>query len=382
MSERTLRVRTGSRLHFGLMELHPSSPHCYAGLGAMVEMPGLEMELNASNAAVDPTSIPIVECSSALEERVHSVLARVQRLGAVTHLPDSIRFVSELPLHCGLGAGTQTACALALALTEFDRFFEESRSLPEAGSNEKRVGESLERSEGSCHRVSVAELAKLAGRGRRSAIGLQGVMSGGLVLDHGYQASRETVRDRDPAGRSDTAGDRGTPSDEEALAVRSIQVQYALPKNAFHAVLVFSPPEKSYSGTMEASIIDQLGKIANPNQPTMRRLAANAFSAFEENDVARFGGVLDEYMELAATLFAAGQGGMYVSETVEGIVRAVKSVGIHGVGQSSWGPTVFGFSGDAEQAEHSANQLRRLFPDGFAVLTTKVATSGLQMQWR
>ncbi|MEM8735212.1 MAG: hypothetical protein AAGG44_13360 [Planctomycetota bacterium] len=380
MKGKTLRVQTGSRLHFGLMELHQGSSHCFAGMGAMVESPGLVLELatETSSEKSDRTSgTPRIECSQNLIDRTNAVVQRVTSQGQLTRLPDSIRFVSELPLHCGLGAGTQTACALTLALTEFDRGCDKRVH----GESELHAVDPREPAEESQATRLASEdmdammLSKLAGRGRRSAIGLQGILSGGLVLDHGYQASSETAANSNSVVNSSESNTGGVSRG------RTVQVQAVTPTHPFHVVLIFSPPEHVYAGQVEASIIDRLGESPNPKQSEMMELATRAYAAFGKHDVVEFGQLLDQYMLLASDLFAAGQGGMYVSETVESIVQAAKRAGLLGVGQSSWGPTVFGFCENATQVPIAVDQLRETLPQECSVVPTQVASNGGRMDW-
>jgi predicted sugar kinase len=73
--------------------------------------------------------------------------------------------------------------------------------------------------------------------------------------------------------------------------------------------------------------------------------------ALNEGDLTAFGEALYEFNVLAGEAFAAEQGGLYVNPCVAEAVHALRSLGVRGVGQSSWGPTVFALVADVDQAE-------------------------------
>src|SRR5262249_41806239 len=60
-----------------------------------------------------------------------------------------------------------------------------------------------------------------------------------------------------------------------------------------------------------------------------------------EKDVHTFGETLYEFNRRAGEMFARVQGGIYAHPRIDEIIKYIRSAGIRGVGQSSWGPTVF-----------------------------------------
>src|SRR5690606_35516145 len=64
-----------------------------------------------------------------------------------------------------------------------------------------------------------------------------------------------------------------------------------------------------------------------------------------------------EYGYQAGLCFAPIQRGPYHSVVVELLVRQLRHSGVRGVGQSSWGPTLYAFQPDLEQAEQLAEFL-------------------------
>ena len=80
------------------------------------------------------------------------------------------------------------------------------------------------------------------------------------------------------------------------------------------------------------------------------------------HDLARFGDALEELQGHVGRCFAPAQGGVYARPELETIAQALKSEKLVGVGQSSWGPTLYGFSDqpDDERAQIAERLRRRL----------------------
>ncbi len=58
-------------------------------------------------------------------------------------------------------------------------------------------------------------------------------------------------------------------------------------------------------------------------------------------DLDGFGEAVFEFNRRAGEPFAAAQGGAYAGPEVEAVVATIRGQGVKGVGQSSWGPSVF-----------------------------------------
>ena len=74
--------------------------------------------------------------------------------------------------------------------------------------------------------------------------------------------------------------------------------------------------------------------------------------------------------------FAADQGGPYAGPAVTGLIDKLRAWDFAGVGQSSWGPTVFAFAPDHSTAGALAAKLRDRFPDLADVTVTAANNTG------
>jgi beta-ribofuranosylaminobenzene 5'-phosphate synthase len=74
-------------------------------------------------------------------------------------------------------------------------------------------------------------------------------------------------------------------------------------------------------------------------------------------DIDEFGAALTEIQREIGSIFAARQGGVFHPRAAP-VVQALEALGVTAVGQSSWGPTVYGIVAGPERAEEVAAGLR------------------------
>lgn len=230
----------------------------------------------------------------------------------VTHEPHRVVVERCPPEHVGLGVGTSLGLAVAKAIRP---------DLP------------------------TAELARLVGRGRRSGVGLHGFDRGGFVIDGG--------------------------KDDDAALPR-LAARYDFPP-AWRVVLIQPEQPAPWHGSAEASAFARVRE--NPAEERMRDLLDGDLGpAVAATEYERFAHALGEYNRLAGEPFARDQGGAYAGRVVSSLVEAVAGLGFPGVGQSSWGPTVFAVTPDAERAEELAEAIRGRFDGLRSVQVTAAAT--------
>jgi beta-RFAP synthase len=321
-----LEVSTGSRLHFGLLELAEGQRLRFGGLGLMLDEPGWVLQFR--NAATSSEIGLAHEAISAdIAGRIEQVRERLRQEtgGEFAYRIDVLR---KLPMHSGLGAGTQLAAAVAVGLGLFS---------------------------GLTSKPTIDELLQTSGRGKRSGIGLYGFMHGGLILDEGHW--QETVR--------------------------TVHATSTNLNRDWRVVLITPDQIDAVTGGYEASLLGRLGQAPNSNRGRMHELAKRALElARIGNRFAEFTTVLQEYVDAAGQLFAAGQGGMYNGQSVSQAVALAKETGLRAVGQSSWGPTVFGFAEKPSDAERMAATLTAIRPnERWQIRVCTPARQGANWRW-
>ena len=237
-----------------------------------------------------------------------------------------LRVHRGLPPHCGLGSGTQLALAVARALTELHGID-----------------------------ASPQELARVVGRARRSAIGTWTFAGGGLVVEGGRKVGHD---------------------DSAPLLAR-------LPfLPSWRCVVAVPDAPAGVSGAAEAQAMAQL---PSPPEGDVERVAylvlMGLLPALVEGDIATFGSSLSEIQERTGRWWAPAQGGTFAPGPSADLVRCMREWGVPGVGQSSWGPAVYGILEGEASAARLAERLREALGPRGAVYEGPFRSDGARV-WR
>jgi len=92
-----------------------------------------------------------------------------------------------------------------------------------------------------------------------------------------------------------------------------------------------------------------------------RLILLGMLPALAERDLEAFGEAVFDFNVRVGEMFAPVQSGIYASARLAEMVAFVRQQGIRGVGQSSWGPTVFAVVTDEERAADLAGRIRQRF---------------------
>lgn len=282
---REIEIRTGARLHFGLMNVR--SP--YGGAGMMIDQPVTRIRFESADR---------FQTSGPAKERVQAVAQRFATFLSLSALPACRITVLQRPdAHSGLGTGTQLALSVAQGLACW------------AG---------LALSENQIVR-------DIADRGHRSIVGSIGFYRGGLLVD------------QEPPRR------------------------HAVPE-AWRIVL-FRPDQAVSVSASRISGDDEQRKFSKllPASSSQRRqlselLDERMIPAVKAGDFDMFSEAVYRYNYHSGMLFAPVQQGPYNGKPVGDLIQILRDHDVRGVGQSSWGPTVFAFCQSADEAEELLSQ--------------------------
>lgn len=317
--KRRVEVSTHCRLHFGLTSLgHDSSHPQFGGVGAMVAAPGVELEITAADQ---------FQATGPLNDRVIAFADSIIDHLQLPTLPQiSINVRSAPREHTGLGVGTQLGLAVAAGIAE-------ALGFPWRDP---------------------VRLAQLTRRGRRSAIGTYGFLLGGFVVDAGHFAN-------EPLGRLAFHGEFPSEWRFLLIAPKKLQGRAGLEETRTIAALPAVPIEVST-------------ELVHVTQSEL-------IPALETAAYDRFCSGLYKYGCLAGKCFAPAQGGIFSSTETARLIDWLRAQGIAGVGQSSWGPTVFALLPDQSSAEQ-INQALRATPEfpGYETLIAPPANTGASIQ--
>ncbi len=227
----------------------------------------------------------------------------------------AIQVHNVIPPHVGLGSGTQLALSVARALAEL--FGIEN---------------------------DIQALARAEGRARRSAVGTWLFQRGGFVLEGGRRH------------REDGIG--------------PLLFHHPVP-DSWRCVLAIPDVSRGLSGKAEEAAFRQLGSPSTQKVGQIARFTLMAaLPGLIEQDLEAFGRAITAIQRHVGDCFKPVQGGRFAHPRVARFVRDLERCGAHGVGQSSWGPTVFALAADERQADHLATVARELAKPGEAVYVT------------
>jgi beta-RFAP synthase len=146
------------------------------------------------------------------------------------------------------------------------------------------------------------------------------------------------------------------------------------------SILVLRPhDEPGLHGIAERCAFDSLPPIAAGVTDALCRLVLlEMLPAVVERDLPAFGAALSALQARVGACFAPAQGGIFLSARAASIVDEVRNLGFVGVGQSSWGPTLYGFTDQTgSKLAASVTHLSRLLGLGqSSVFTTTSANHG------
>jgi beta-RFAP synthase len=310
-----IRVRTGSRLHFGLLSLdgpEPWSNHLgepalpgrrFGGVGLMVQKPGLIVE--AESATAWSADGPLAERALAFAregfQNLPSVPPRAVR-------PCRLVVRESAPEHVGLGTGTQLALAVGKAVAATNGWSD----------------------------ADLRDLALRMGRGKRSALGFCGFAHGGFLVEGGKR---------------------------DAHTIAPLIARWDFP-GSWRLLLVLPPRETGVHGEREIEAFERLQAQQPPPAWTdrlCRLVLLGLLPALIESDCKTFGEALFDFNSRVGEAFAPVQGGVYASPRVAELVKFIRQEGVPGAGQSSWGPTVFAVTETEDRATALAQAVRNHF---------------------
>jgi beta-ribofuranosylaminobenzene 5'-phosphate synthase len=272
-------VSTGSRLHFGLICGTAQTGWKFGGIGMMLRAPAWRISMQPCQCPQD-----LIIASSEATLRAAEFLKQMRT--RISLPPVNVTISAEVPFHTGLGGGTQLGLALAAAVELL-----------------------------STHRAShdPYQLAELAQRAERSAIGTAGFQNGGFLIDHGLLADPSHGRTVD---------------------------RIAIPED-WRFVLVRPAEGQGLSGDQERSFFNQKVEMS---EQLVKRLVEHIYQqlvpALGNKTFEEFATALESYGDTVGHFYAAEQGDVFADPGIRKLVDQLRVHGIHGAAQSSWGPGI------------------------------------------
>jgi beta-RFAP synthase len=290
-----VHVRAPCRLHFGMFSFGHADRPQFGGVGMMIDPPAVEVDICPAAS---------FSVSGSLADRARQFAELAAAAWKLPTLPQCQLEVRAPSDHVGLGVGTQLGLAIAAGLRRWLR-------LPE---------------------LSIDALAAAVGRANRSAVGTYGFQRGGFIVDVGITGNRSAER---------------------------LKRRLDIPAD-WRIVLVRAEHRRGLAGAPEADAFARLPPVPEHVTRELWQITEREMlPAVERSDCNAFGEAVYRFGRLAGECFAAAQGGPFADDAIAGVVERIRNHGVRGVGQSSWGPTVFAVCRSQAEAEALVDWLRK-----------------------
>ncbi len=315
----TVRIVAPCRLHFGLLHVPIAGFDHWPDGRPVRKFGGLGVMIDEPNVVVEIGSrsggnahARAIAFLQAIANQRPEYRERIERLSLWAESPSE---------HTGLGVGT--ALGMAVARAAFAALHVE---------------------------WPYRELAQLVGRGLRSGIGVHGFESGGFLFDEGKL------------------------NDDDLPTIRE---RLTFPAN-WRIVLLPSQESSTWHGDRERSAFHRHRSVSEVQATTERlhSLTEQVLTALRANDFAAFSLAISEFNRVAGEPFARDQGGTYASTAIADVIQTVRDWGYAGVGQSSWGPTVFAFAENDADAARLCERAKSQFAHLSEPIVTRANDAG------
>lgn len=199
--------------------------------------------------------------------------------------------------------------------------------------------------------IEIIELAKKLELGTVSGVGTYVYMHGGFIVDSG-----KSNLDEFP----------------------SLMFRVDFPGN--WRFLVAIPRGRGLDEDVERYIFEHCdsGKLELVSQALMT-LITKLIPSLINRDYHEFAQSLEELQTIVGEMFSSYQGGVY-SSTSQRIVSVMKNLGLKGIGQSSWGPTIYCVFEDHERAIQYQYKLRELIGNDVDLFIAKPCNRGASVE--
>lgn len=290
LDTRRVIVRTPSRVHISLIDMHGGLGRVDGGVGIALEEPGVLIE-----AELAP-SVTVVGGDPATRDRIARVAGEIlAKTGAGGGVRITVR--TDYPAHVGLGSGSQVALAVARAIAEL-------HGIP----------------------LSVTDLARLAGRGGTSGIGTTAFEQGGFILDGGHRFGAGCEK----SDFRPSAASRG-------VSPPPVLARHAFPED-WKILLAIPQVPAGASGTAETDIFRTncpvpLSEVREVCHEVMMRM----LPGIAEHDLDLFGSSVNTIQGLG---FKKVELSLQPPQ-VTGLLPVLRDAGAAGAGLSSFGPAVY-----------------------------------------
>tara|TARA_Y100000814_G_scaffold186871_1_gene136776 strand:- start:409 stop:1389 length:981 start_codon:yes stop_codon:yes gene_type:complete len=296
MAAKSISIIAPARLHFGLLSFGDADERQFGGTGLMLDEPALHLYIESADTL-------IIDADKALRHRIELFAKQWQGYHDIQdELRCRIQLIRSPRQHTGLGLGTQLGLSVIEALNRLHEF-------PTLGPSER---------------------ATIASRAKRSAVGTFGFQYGGFIVERGRVSSEP---------------------------ISSIDCRLDFPLD-WRILLIQPQSGIGLSGPRESDAFQSAPVVPkDTTEQLIGLIRDHIIPAITARDFNSFSSSISKYGNIAGSCFSSIQGGPYNGPELNERVNWLLQHGARGVGQSSWGPTLFSFFESSEDANEFVQTL-------------------------
>ena len=324
-------VSAPARLHLGFLDLNGHSGRKFGSIGLAINSHKTTIEASLTGTSSHQLDVP-----EAMQDKIESLIAYFYQEIANHIIPQqrgiNLKLLSSIPVHAGLGSGTQLSLVIGTALVRLHQLD-----------------------------INTQQIASSMGRGARSGIGIATFDHGGFIIDGGL----------------------GTESKTPPLLV-----QQSFPKD-WVVVLLMETNRQGVHGKQELNAFKQLAPFPVEQSHAICHLTLmKLLPALIEENIDEFGQAITQIQEHIGDHFSSSQGGRYTSQKIAMLLDYAKELGHKGIGQSSWGPTgclfVNGSSAAQELVITLEDYIHKQFnnPHDYSIIVAQANTGGAKIEMK
>tara|TARA_Y200000002_G_scaffold382091_1_gene397984 strand:+ start:1134 stop:2108 length:975 start_codon:yes stop_codon:yes gene_type:complete len=288
-----LIINSPARLHIGFLDLQSQSSRMFGSIG-------LTIDNFVYNIKIEKSKNTHIICQNLIaKSKIKEIIKSIKKKYSIGNF--TINILNEIPLHTGLGSGTQLALSIGFLISECFEL-----------------------------KLSTDRLALILKRGRRSGVGIESFKKGGVNIDVGK------IRN------------------SKKIPLNLMNIKW--PK-AWRILLLMDSNITGVHGKKEIKEFKELNvsdsKMSNLN---CKSLVMNIIPGIIECNFREFSFGLRNIQDNMSTIFY-GSPRRFASKNLEKIFSDIEKRGILSFGQSSWGPTGFIFFENSKKRNELLNYL-------------------------
>lgn len=324
-------IKTPSRLHMSLIDLNSSYGRIDGGIGLALSEPNIIIESEEIESGIVIEFSENIENKELIGEYTGKIESSSEQILSFfnTNLGFKFKIHSVLPIHSGLGSGTQIKLAIA-----------------------KLISESLNQS------LNAVELSTIVGRGGTSGIGTFSYEYGGFIVDGGH-----SLKDKKDF----------LPSSKSKVKPPQLIGRHDFPED-WNVLVAIPNVNYSVSGANEVNIFQEYCPVPRRDVEKLSHIIfMNMVPFLLEEDIHGFSRAIDEIQNIG---FKSVEVNLQ-PKPVKDLMSYMKDAGAYGVGLSSFGPAVYTIYDNDNKDIVKAT--KEYLPSDANVFTTKAQNHGYEL---